>query len=54
MLDILRLTCSLVSVQVAGATVQVLKKPTGAFGALLGGAVAKRKLDTDKKVNVLP
>ncbi|KAJ6974973.1 hypothetical protein NC653_030961 [Populus alba x Populus x berolinensis] len=36
--------------KVAGATVQVLKKPTGAFGALLGGAVAKRKLDTDKKV----
>ncbi|KAL9379372.1 hypothetical protein Peur_027854 [Populus x canadensis] len=36
--------------EVAGATVQVLKKPTGAFGALLGGAVAKRKLDTDKKV----
>ncbi|KAJ6974972.1 hypothetical protein NC653_030961 [Populus alba x Populus x berolinensis] len=40
--------------KVAGATVQVLKKPTGAFGALLGGAVAKRKLDTDKKVSVLP
>ncbi|XP_011034310.1 PREDICTED: exosome component 10 [Populus euphratica] len=36
--------------KVAGATVQVLKKPTGAFGALLGGAVAKRTLDTDKKI----
>ncbi|KAJ6885265.1 hypothetical protein NC652_032070 [Populus alba x Populus x berolinensis] len=36
--------------KVAGATVLVHKKPTGAFGALLGGAIAKRKLDTDKKV----
>eukprot|EP00258_Populus_trichocarpa_P031348 XP_024447367.1 protein RRP6-like 2 isoform X2 [Populus trichocarpa] len=36
--------------KVAGATVQILKKPTGAFGALLRGAAAKRKLGTDKKV----
>ncbi|KAJ6434024.1 hypothetical protein OIU84_017690 [Salix udensis] len=36
--------------KVAGATVQVLKKPSGAFGALLGGAAAKRKLDSGKKV----
>ncbi|KAL4277382.1 hypothetical protein AHAS_Ahas20G0301600 [Arachis hypogaea] len=31
-----------------GATVQVLKKPTGAFGALLGNLASKRKLDPDK------
>ncbi|KAJ6360208.1 hypothetical protein OIU77_004250 [Salix suchowensis] len=36
--------------KVAGATVEVLKKPSGAFGALLGGAAAKRKLDSGKKV----
>ncbi|KAB5529605.1 hypothetical protein DKX38_019686 [Salix brachista] len=36
--------------KVAGATVQALKKPSGAFGALLGGAAAKRKLDSGKKV----
>ncbi|KAF7801446.1 protein RRP6-like 2 isoform X1 [Senna tora] len=30
------------------ATVQVLKKPTGAFGALLGNSASKRKLDIDK------
>ncbi|KDP39663.1 hypothetical protein JCGZ_02683 [Jatropha curcas] len=33
----------------SGATVQVLKKPTGAFGALLGNAAAKRKVDIAKK-----
>ncbi|KAJ4834948.1 hypothetical protein Tsubulata_021473 [Turnera subulata] len=32
-------------------SVQVRKKPMGAFGALLGNAVAKRKFDTDKKVS---
>ncbi|KAJ9179876.1 hypothetical protein P3X46_008190 [Hevea brasiliensis] len=34
-----------------GATVQVLKKPTGAFGAMLGSAsaAAKRRFDIDKK-----
>ncbi|TKY46324.1 Exosome component 10 [Spatholobus suberectus] len=31
-----------------GATVQVLKKPTGAFGALLGNSASKRKLGPDK------
>ncbi|KAK7380775.1 hypothetical protein VNO78_33294 [Psophocarpus tetragonolobus] len=31
-----------------GATVQVLKKPTGAFGALLGSSASKRKLGPDK------
>ncbi|GAV88737.1 LOW QUALITY PROTEIN: HRDC domain-containing protein/DNA_pol_A_exo1 domain-containing protein, partial [Cephalotus follicularis] len=31
------------------ATVQVLKKPSHAFGALLGNSAPKRKLDTDKK-----
>lgn len=54
MLEIFRLTCPPFSAQVAGATVQILKKPTGAFGALLRGAAAKRKLGTDKKVNILP
>ncbi|CAI8595190.1 unnamed protein product [Vicia faba] len=33
----------------AGATVQVLKKPGGAFGALLGSSASKRKLGLDKK-----
>ncbi|XP_050901233.1 protein RRP6-like 2 [Lathyrus oleraceus] len=32
-----------------GATVQVLKKPGGAFGALLGSSTSKRKLGLDKK-----
>lgn len=32
-----------------GATVQVLKKPGGAFGALLGNPASKRKLGLDKK-----
>ncbi|XP_061371672.1 protein RRP6-like 2 [Gastrolobium bilobum] len=31
-----------------GATVQVLKKPTGAFGALLGNSASKRKLGSGK------
>nr|KYP65283.1 Exosome component 10 [Cajanus cajan] len=31
-----------------GATVQMLKKPTGAFGALLGNSASKRKLGPDK------
>ncbi|MED6145326.1 hypothetical protein PIB30_024079 [Stylosanthes scabra] len=31
-----------------GATVQVLKKPAGAFGALLGNSASKRKLDPHK------
>jgi len=29
----------------------VLKRPTGAFGALLGKSASKRKLDADKKVS---
>ncbi|KAI4350323.1 hypothetical protein L6164_004789 [Bauhinia variegata] len=32
-----------------GATIQVVKKPTGAFGALLGNSSSKRKLDAHKK-----
>ncbi|KAJ7971942.1 Protein RRP6-like 2 [Quillaja saponaria] len=32
-----------------GVTVQVRKKPTGAFGALLGNSSGKRKLGIDKK-----
>ncbi|KAK7315522.1 hypothetical protein VNO77_34072 [Canavalia gladiata] len=32
----------------SGATVQVLKKPTGAFGALLGNSASKRKVGPDK------
>ncbi|XP_028761310.1 protein RRP6-like 2 isoform X2 [Neltuma alba] len=31
------------------ATVQVLKKPAGAFGVLLGSSASKRKLDASKK-----
>lgn len=31
-----------------GATVQMLKKPTGAFGALLGSSASRRKLGPDK------
>ncbi|XP_027359392.1 protein RRP6-like 2 isoform X2 [Abrus precatorius] len=31
-----------------GATVQLLKKPSGAFGALLGNSASKRKLGPDK------
>ncbi|KAF5475765.1 hypothetical protein F2P56_007539 [Juglans regia] len=34
---------------VTGATVQMLKKPSGAFGALLGSSAPKRKFNTDKK-----
>lgn len=34
----------------AEVTVQVLRKPTGAFGSLLGNSAAKRKFDADKKV----
>lgn len=33
----------------AQATVQVLKKPSRAFGAMLGNSTAKRKFDSDKK-----
>jgi exosome complex exonuclease RRP6 len=36
------------SAKVTGATVQVLKKPTNAFGLLLGNAGPKRKPDADK------
>ncbi|KAK1382478.1 hypothetical protein POM88_020213 [Heracleum sosnowskyi] len=32
----------------AEVTVQVLRKPTGAFGALLGNSAAKRKFDAEK------
>ncbi|KAI4348481.1 hypothetical protein L6164_009202 [Bauhinia variegata] len=35
-----------------GATVQVARKPTGAFGVLLGNSSSKRKLDTHKKEEV--
>ncbi|XP_042490265.1 protein RRP6-like 2 isoform X2 [Macadamia integrifolia] len=35
---------------VTGATVQMLKKPSRAFGALLGSSTSKRKLNPDKKV----
>lgn len=38
-----------VSGQVSGATVQVQKKPSRAFGALLGNSATKRKFDPDKK-----
>ncbi|CAK9160408.1 unnamed protein product [Ilex paraguariensis] len=38
-----------VSHSVTGATVQVLKKPSRAFGALLGNTSSKRKFDPDKK-----
>ncbi|KAG6642846.1 protein RRP6-like 2 isoform X1 [Carya illinoinensis] len=34
---------------VTGATVQMLKKPSRAFGALLGSSAPKRKFNTDKK-----
>ncbi|KAK1384702.1 HRDC domain-containing protein [Heracleum sosnowskyi] len=34
----------------AEVTVQVLRKPTGAFGALLGNSAAKRKFDAEKIV----
>ncbi|XWS57890.1 hypothetical protein CRYUN_Cryun09bG0212100 [Craigia yunnanensis] len=34
---------------VTGATVQVLKKPSRGFGALLGNAATKKKSDVDKK-----
>ncbi|XP_042490266.1 protein RRP6-like 2 isoform X3 [Macadamia integrifolia] len=34
---------------VTGATVQMLKKPSRAFGALLGSSTSKRKLNPDKK-----
>lgn len=37
--------------QVTGATVQVQKKPSRAFSALLGTAVPKRKFDADVKVS---
>lgn len=37
--------------QVTGATVQVQKKPSRAFSALLGAAVPKRKFDADVKVS---
>ncbi|KAJ4980150.1 hypothetical protein NE237_010930 [Protea cynaroides] len=34
---------------VTGATVQILKKPSRAFGALLGNSTSKRKLNPDQK-----
>lgn len=37
------------SAKVTGATVQVLKKPSRGFGALLGSASTKKKSDIDKK-----
>ncbi|XP_038724908.1 protein RRP6-like 2 isoform X2 [Tripterygium wilfordii] len=37
------------SAKVTGATVQVLKKPSRGFGALLGNATSKRKFDTSKR-----
>ncbi|KAM5550395.1 hypothetical protein ABKV19_027521 [Rosa sericea] len=48
--------CSLESAKVTGATVQVQKKPSRAFSALLGTAVPKRKFDAgvkDKEDNKL-
>ncbi|KAL6228516.1 hypothetical protein ACLB2K_002465 [Fragaria x ananassa] len=48
--------CSLKSAKVTGATVQVQKKPSRAFSALLGTAVPKRKFDAgvkDKEDNKL-
>ncbi|KAJ8763149.1 hypothetical protein K2173_025534 [Erythroxylum novogranatense] len=36
------------SAKVIGSTVQILKKPTSGFGAMLGGAAARRKFDTEK------
>ncbi|KAL5547215.1 hypothetical protein UlMin_006902 [Ulmus minor] len=37
------------SVKVPGATVQVQKKPSRAFGALLGSTIAKKRLESCKK-----
>ncbi|PSS01677.1 Protein RRP6-like [Actinidia chinensis var. chinensis] len=39
----------IISGKAAGARVQVLKKPSRAFGAILGNSSAKRKFDPDKK-----
>ncbi|XP_050370361.1 protein RRP6-like 2 [Argentina anserina] len=50
------ISCSLESAKVTGATVQVQKKPSRAFSALLGSAVPKKKFDAgvkDKKENKL-
>ncbi|KAK9155011.1 hypothetical protein Sjap_002491 [Stephania japonica] len=38
------------STKASEAMVQVLKKPSGAFGALLGKSTSKRKLNSDSKV----
>ncbi|KAF5750278.1 hypothetical protein HS088_TW03G00612 [Tripterygium wilfordii] len=40
------------SAEITGATVQVPKKPSHGFGALLGNATSKRKFDTGKRVRV--
>ncbi|XP_038697882.1 uncharacterized protein LOC119995444 [Tripterygium wilfordii] len=37
------------SAEITGATVQVPKKPSHGFGALLGNATSKRKFDTGKR-----
>ncbi|XP_042484358.1 protein RRP6-like 2 [Macadamia integrifolia] len=37
---------------VTGATIQILKKPSRAFGALLGNSTSKRKLNSDQKDKV--
>ncbi|XP_062166108.1 protein RRP6-like 2 [Alnus glutinosa] len=42
-------TLVLHSAKVTGATVQMLKKPSRAFGALLGSSAPKRKFNTDKR-----
>lgn len=44
------LPCTDFVLQNAGASVQVLKKPSRAFGALLGSSGPKRRLNTEKKV----
>ncbi|XP_050244941.1 protein RRP6-like 2 isoform X2 [Quercus robur] len=45
-------TLVLGSAKVTGATVQMLKKPSRAFGALLGNSAPKRKFDTNKKEEI--
>ncbi|KAK4581387.1 hypothetical protein RGQ29_024867 [Quercus rubra] len=45
-------TLMLGSAKVTGATVQMLKKPSRAFGALLGNSAPKRKFDTNKKEEI--
>ncbi|KAF3962539.1 hypothetical protein CMV_012957 [Castanea mollissima] len=40
------------SAKVTGATVQMLKKPSRAFGALLGNSAPKRKFGTNKKEEI--